>query len=149
MMQESGDQIFTDMALLPTEQSGRLLIFAMRRIAVGGLHDAHATHAIFAHFGLVYRRPLILIRAMMAEIARASHQTIKIAPCCCPRLTTDEANLLHAIEHAEASTRDSNETLTRLMGTPNCLGVLTTAQAVAQAFHDLGRPLQLFGNGRA
>lgn len=148
-MQEYGDQVFADMAGLPTDQGGRLLIFAMRRMAVGGLHDAHATHSIFAHFGLGYKRPLILIRAMMAEIARASHQTIKIAPCCCPRITTDEANLLQAIEYAEASPRISNATLARLMGTPDCLGVLTTAQAVAQAFHDLGRPLRLFGHGRA
>ena len=144
-MHDSAEQIFADIAAHPTHQNGRLLVFAIRRMAVGGLHDAHATHAVLAHFGLGYRRPLILMRAMMAEIARASQQTIKIAPCCCLRMTGDEAALLQVIEQACGNPHGAHAMLQQLMGTDACLGVLTTAQAVAQAFHDLGRPLALFG----
>jgi hypothetical protein len=129
---------------LPYGRSDRMLLFAIRRIAVDGLNDAHAAHAIFAHFGLGYRRPLVLIRALMAEIARASRQIVMVAPCCCQRMTRHEAALLDAIETGLHDSRRANELLGELMGTEHTLGVLTTAQAVAQSFFDLGKPLSLY-----
>ena len=42
-------------------------------------------------FGRSYRRPLVLMRAMMLELARASSRKILVAPCCCARMTADEA----------------------------------------------------------
>ncbi|RJF94151.1 hypothetical protein D3876_01280 [Sphingomonas cavernae] len=115
-------------------------------MAVAGLDDAHAAHAVFAHFGMSYRRPLVLIRAMMAEIARASQQIVKVAPCCCLRMTPDEATLLKTVEQAADQPRRAHTLLGDLMGTADCLGVLTTAQAVGQAFADLGKPLALFAS---
>lgn len=143
-MAQPADLNYADAPSIPDLRTGRLLLFAMRRMAVAGLDDAHAAHAIFAHFGISYRRPLILIRAMMAEIARASKQTVKVAPCCCLRMTADEAVLLSTVEHAQSHPRRAHTLLSDLMGTPDCLGVLTTAQAVGQAFTDLGKPLALF-----
>lgn len=143
-MYHAADRSFADAKPMPDHRTARLLLFAVRRMAVAGLNDAHAAHAILSHFGVSYRRPLILIRAMMAEIARASHQTIKVAPCCCLRMTGDEATLLNAVDHAIDDPRRSHSLLADLMGTPDCLGVLTTAQAVSQAFQDLGKPLALF-----
>ena len=129
---------------LPPNRSGRILLFTIRRMALFGLNDAHATHAVFAHFGLSYRRPLILIRALMAEIARASTRTVTVAPCCCIRMTRDEARLIEAIEGSLRREGVSNRALGRLMDTAATLGVLTTAQAVAQCFFDLGQPLSLY-----
>lgn len=143
-MQHAADPNFADAPAMPVYRTGRLLLFAVRRMAVAGLNDAHAAHAIFNHFGIGYRRPLVLIRALMAEISRASQQTVKVAPCCCLRMTGDEAKLLKAVEQVAAAPRQSHALLAELMGTEDCLGVLTTAQAVAQAFLDLGKPLALF-----
>lgn len=127
----------------------RTLVFALRRIAVGGLNDAHAATAMLGQFGLGYRRPLILLRAMMAEMARVATRTVKVAPSCCARLTADEGNLMRAIELADGEPRAAHMLLTETLGTADCLGVLTTAQAVAQSFLDLGKPLALFGDRAA
>lgn len=143
-MQESADLNYADAPPVPDLRTGRVLLFVIRRMAAAGLDDAHAAHAVLAHFGMSYRRPLVLIRAMMAEIARASQQTVKVAPCCCLRMTGDEAMLLKTVEQAGEHPRKAHALLTGLMGTADCLGVLTTAQAVSQAFADLGKPLALF-----
>ena len=125
----------------PASPYRRLLLFAIRRMAVGGIADAHAAHAIFTGFGLGYRRPLILLRALMAEVSRVSAVQIKVAPCCCPRMTTDEAMLLDLIGQAPASPADVHHALGDLLHVRACLGVLASAEAVANAFSDLGMPL--------
>ncbi|MGV3480677.1 MAG: DUF6628 family protein [Sphingobium sp.] len=144
MSDHNADDLSAPTRPLPGGRSDRILLFAVRRIAVHGLDDAHAAHAIFAHFGLGYRRPLVLIRAMMAEIARASVLTVMVAPCCCTRMTKHEAVLLSAIEAGLDDAPRANAMLGELMGTHDTLGVLTTAQAVAQSFFDLGKPLSLY-----
>ena len=131
--------------LLPHAAPGcahrRLLVFAMRRMAAGGLHDAHATNAFFTHFGLSFRRPLVLLRALMAEVSRISHERITVAPCCCPRLTAAEAMLIGVVADANDRPREAHGRLCALLGVPNALGALGSAQAVALAFSDCGRPL--------
>lgn len=122
----------------------RTLVFAMRRIALHGLNDAHAANAMLGQFGLGYRRPLILLRAMMLEIARAAARTITLAPYCCARLTADEANVMRALELAEHEAQAAHAMLAETLGTDDCLGAVTTAQALAQACLDLGKPLALF-----
>ncbi|MBB5686940.1 DUF6628 family protein [Sphingobium boeckii] len=125
-------------------RTARMLVFAIRRMATFGLNDAHAAHAALTHFGLSYRRPLILTRTMMSEIARASKQTVMVAPCCCARITKDEATLLSALGCANSDTPHAHFLLSDLMGTPDCLGAVTTAQALSQACADLGKPLEMF-----
>ncbi len=125
----------------PACRNRRLLLFAIRRIASSGLNDAHAAHAFFVAFGRSFRRPLVLLRALMAELSRVSQAKLLIAPCCCPRLTEAEATLLAVIAASNDRPRDAHDRLARLLEVRNCLGALGSAQAVASAFQDCGRPL--------
>jgi hypothetical protein len=126
---------------LPIEEPQRLLLFAMRRMAAGGLADAHAANALLTGFGLSFRRPLVLLRALMAEVSRVSKNRILVAPCCCPRMTGSEAVLLATVSDARADPRGAHDRLVVMLGVVDCLGAIGSAQAVAQAFEDLGRPL--------
>ena len=126
----------------PEENDRRLLLFAIRRVAAGGLNDAHVANAFMANFGLAYRRPLILLRALMAELSRVSERKIMVAPCCCPRMTTAEAAVLASVSHGIDNPRGAHDLLRDTLGVDNCLGALSSAQALGQAFADLGRPLR-------
>jgi len=125
----------------PASPYRRLLLFAIRRMAAGGIADAHAAHAIFTGFGLGYRRPLVLLRALMAELSRVSTAKLTVAPCCCPRMTRDEAMLLDLIAEAPFQPDQVHAAMTGLLHVRSCLGALTSAEAVAAAFTDLGMPL--------
>jgi hypothetical protein len=124
------------------EDNSRLLLFAIRRVASGGLNDAHAANALLSAFGLAYRRPLVLLRAMMAELSRVSARKILVAPCCCPRMTAAESSLLEAVSSAVDDAFGAHRLLCAMLGKDNCLGALSSAQALGQAFADLGRPLR-------
>ena len=125
----------------PASPYRRLLLFAIRRMAAGGIADAHAAHAIFTGFGLGYRRPLVLLRALMAELSRVSSAQLKVAPCCCPRMTSDEAMLVDLIAEAPSRPSEVHQALRDLLHVTACLGALSSAEAVAIAFADLGMPL--------
>ena len=125
----------------PTNPYARLLLFGIRRMAAGGIGDAHAAHSFFIGFGLGYRRPLVLLRAFMSEVARLATVKLLVAPCCCPRMSDAEAILLDAITDACANPRGAHEALTNLLHVRECLGLVTSAQAVAQSFTDLCMPL--------
>ncbi|ATE63200.1 DUF6628 family protein [Rhizorhabdus dicambivorans] len=127
----------------PDESGARLLLLSVRRIGVGGLNDAHAASQMIGAFGLGFRRPLVLVRALMAELARASSRSIMIAPSCCCRMTMAEAMLVRAVAGANSDPRAAHDRLCRLCGIETAIGVLSSAQAVAQAFADLGRPVEI------
>ena len=55
---------------IPGGYGNRLFLFVMRRMATAGVNDAHAANAMLGAFGRSYRRPLVLMRAMMLELAR-------------------------------------------------------------------------------
>jgi hypothetical protein len=110
-------------------------------MAVGSINDAHAAHAIFTGFGLSYRRPLMLLRALMAEVSHVANATLRVAHCCCPRMTGDEAILLDSIAEAARRPVQSHERLCGLLQVPTCPSVLASGEAVAVAFTDLGMPL--------
>lgn len=129
---------------VPEGQSHRLFLYALRRMAAGGVNDAHAANALLGSFGKSYRRPLVLMRAMMLEIARASSRKIIVAPCCCARMTTDEAALILAAGDALDDLQGAHRRVSGLMGVDNALGAFTCIQAVAQSFADLGRPLAIY-----
>lgn len=122
----------------------RLFLFTLRRMASAGVDDAHAANALLGHFGKSYRRPLILMRAMMLELSRVSNRRISVAACCCTRITPDEARLLEAVATAQVTPHAAYENLSAVLDTPVALGALTCAQAVAQSFADLGRPIALY-----
>lgn len=125
----------------PDRSGTRLLLLTVRRMGVGGLNDAHAASMLIGSFGLSFRRPLILVRALMAEVARASQRTIMIAPSCCCRMTDAESILLDAVAASLDTPGSAHRAFCRLLGVDTAIGVLSSAQAVAQAFADLGRPL--------
>jgi hypothetical protein len=130
---------------IPTGYGNRLFLFVLRRMASAGVNDAHAANAMLGAFGRSYRRPLVLMRAMMLELARASSRRILVAPCCCARMTADEALVMQAAGDALRDPSAAYEAVRALMGNDHALGALTCLQAVAQAHGDLGRPLQLYG----
>lgn len=119
----------------------RLLLFGVRRIAAGGLNDAFAVNALLGGFGIHFRRPLVLLRALMAEVSRVSTKKLLVAPCCCGRMTDDEAALLTAIGCANVAPHGAAMILAELLDIRSALGVLTSAQAVEACFADLGMPL--------
>ncbi|AEG48358.1 hypothetical protein Sphch_0663 [Sphingobium chlorophenolicum L-1] len=132
---------------LPGGYGNRLFLYVIRRMATAGVNDAHAANAMLGAFGRSYRRPLVLMRAMMLELARTSSRKILIAPCCCSRMTTDEALMMQAVGTALRSPRAAYDDVAALLGNDHALGALTCLQAVAQAHNDLGRPLDLYAAG--
>ncbi|MFW2829930.1 DUF6628 family protein [Sphingomonas sp. ID0503] len=125
----------------PMGRADAVLLFAIRRMALEGLNDAHASNALIGLFGMSYRRPQILLRALMTELARASAQTIHVAPCCCMRMTEAEAKLMRIIAISPADVRAAHTEMASVLGTFDCLGAVTSAQALGQAYTDLGKPL--------
>lgn len=125
----------------PMQANTRLLLYAFRRMGAHGLHDAAAANAMLGMFGLSYRRPLIMLRAFMAESARGAEKTITIAACCCARMTLDEALLIEAVATAITDPKNATFLLRQSMGSNHIVGALMAAQAVNVAFADLGRHL--------
>jgi hypothetical protein len=135
----------TAMALLPhplpTCPNARVALFAMRRMGAQGLADARAAHLLFTAFGQNFRRPLILLRALMADLAGASAGTIAIAPCCCARMTPAESAMLTILARIETAPDVARYLMADLLGIRRIDGVLASAAAVAMAFADEGRPV--------
>ena len=126
---------------MPDNPNSRLLLFAFRRMGAHGLNDAHAAHALLQAFGQDFRRPLLFLRTMMADLAHSAACPITIAPCCCMRMTASEATILKIIERVETAPDSARLLLGDLIGLRRPDGVLASITAVAQAFADAGRPL--------
>ncbi len=126
---------------LPTCPNARIVLFAIRRMGAHGLNDARAGHTLFTAFNQDFRRPLVLLRAMMADLAGAAAGPIAIAPCCCARMTAAEAALLTVIARVETTPESARYLLSDLLGVRRVDGVLASAAAVAMAFADAGRPV--------
>ncbi len=131
----------------PTEKVARTILVAIRRLAAGGLNDAHATNILMGDFGMAYRRPLMFLRVLMGEVSRIAERQIPIAPCCCPRMTEGEASFLMIIDSARDHPEHARTALARMAGTLNCLAAVSVAQALADALDDIGHPLRLPQNG--
>ena len=125
----------------PLCSNRRLLLHAVRRMGGHGLHDAFAVQTLMGSFGMAYRRPLMVLRALMAEMARVSERSILLMPCCCHRMTADEAMMVAIIAESLADPVETHAGLCTLLDVGQALGCLTSAQALGQAFADLGRPL--------
>jgi hypothetical protein len=130
----------------PTERVARTILIAIRRLAAGGLSDAHATNILIGDFGLAYRRPLMFLRVLIGEVSRMAQLQIQIAPCCCPRMTEGEALFLVIINCARDQPGTARAALARMAGTLDCLPAISVAQALADALDDIGHPLILAEN---
>jgi hypothetical protein len=125
----------------PMVGTNQLLLYVIRRMGAHGLHDDAAANALLGVFGINYRRPMIMLRALMAETARGADKKILIAACCCARMTMDEARLIEAITTSLDDPRGASLLLRQAMGCDQDVGALSAAQAVCMAFEDLGRRL--------
>ncbi|QKS00770.1 hypothetical protein F9288_14920 [Sphingomonas sp. CL5.1] len=126
---------------LPSCPNARVLLFAIRRMGAHGLADARAAHAMFTLFREGFRRPLTLLRALMADLAGNAALPIAIAPCCCARMTVAESALLTTIARVETAPETAALLLGDLLGIRRPDGVLASIAAVSAAFADEGRPI--------
>ncbi len=126
--------------LQPHDAGSRLLLFGVRQMGMHGLHDACAAHAFLVAFGRGFRRPLVLLRTLMNEMARISERPIPIAPWCCPRMTRTEATLLAVLAAVGERPEAAGLLLADMLGVREASGVLMTASALATAFADMGLP---------
>lgn len=126
---------------LPDDANTRLALVAVRRMGAHGLHDARAAHLIFSAFGQAFRRPLVLLRVLVADLAANARGTIAVAPCCCARMTAAEAALLAVLARVEGEPEAARLLMTDLLGNRAIGGPLAAAAAVAGAFADAGRPI--------
>lgn len=99
---------------LPDRPVARIQLIAIRRMAAHGLHDAQASLLMLRWFGLDYRRKLVLLRALIHELAQISRRTIQLAPCCAGRMTADEALLIRVLEQVGADPADAASAMTEL-----------------------------------
>lgn len=125
----------------PTVGDERLLLFIVRRLAAHGIDDAHAANAMLCSFGMSYRHPLLLLRAFMMEIARASRRSITVAPCCATRMTLDEGRIMAALTEGGSNHKSAARHLRHVTAEAGIFPALSAAMALSDAFNDLGRPL--------
>lgn len=126
---------------LPACGNARVALFAIRRMGAHGLADACAAHVLFTMFGEGFRRPLVLMHALMSDLAGTAAGPIAIAPCCCVRMTAAEAALLATLARVETRPDSAGLLLSDLLGVRRADGVLASVAALAIAFADEGRPI--------
>jgi hypothetical protein len=126
----------------PEAPGARLLLFGIRQIGAGGLSDAATAHAFVTAFGKGFRRPLLLLRTLMAEMSVAASGPIQIAPWCCLRMTPNEGALLDLLAASMSDPGRARVLLADLLGARQVDGILATAAALAGSFADLGLPLE-------
>lgn len=126
---------------LPETMAARILLLAIRRMGAHGLDDAVAANTFLSAFGRGFRRPLLLARAFMAELAATATTTIPIAPCCCGRMTWAEEALITAIGHAERRPDTARLLLADVMAQRRADAIAATAAALSGAFADAGLPI--------
>jgi hypothetical protein len=125
----------------PTARVARTILLAIRRLATGGLSDAHAASLFIGTFGMDYRRPLIFLRVLLGEISRVAQRPIKIAPCCCSRMTEGEAMFLFIVDQGRARPDEARRRIAKVTASLDCLPALSVAQALADALDDIGHPM--------
>ena len=86
---------------LPANPMERTVLVMLRRMAIHGLRDARASQLALTTFGARFDQVLALSRCLLHETATASKSTIRIATCCTPRMTRDEALMMDVILHGD------------------------------------------------
>lgn len=124
---------------LPEDDNSRLFLLSVRRLGAHGLGDAHIANHFISAFGPSFRRPLIVMRVMMSELAATASTPITIAPCCCNRMTASEATLVEIMRRLDHQPMVAHALLADLLGNRRVDGVLATMALVGSAFADAGR----------
>ena len=118
---------------LPDGRVERSILFAVRRMAAGGVHDVNAAWLMLDLFSTGFRRPLVLLRTFMLELAHASQGPIRFAPCCAPRMTGDEGLILHVLRTSADDLPSAEEMLMLLTGNANVFEPLSAAAVFGRA----------------
>lgn len=121
---------------VPRDPRPHLALQVIRRMGAHGIKDAGAAQAMMAAFGIGWRKPWLLAQTMMLDLSRAATHPITIAPCCCGRMTTDEAQLLRVIACASSDPDRALHLLADMAGARDMHGLLATITAFAEAFFE-------------
>lgn len=127
---------------VPEAPAARILLYAFRRMAGHGLHDAQAGQAMLAAFGGRFQRPLIALRALVADLSANAAGPIRIAPCCCGRMTAAEAALLTALARTDSNPGSAHLLIADMAGLREAEALFATAALVAGAWADMGHPIE-------
>ncbi len=128
---------------LPYEQTQRIVLRCLRRMAEHGVRDAQASLWVFEQFGIHYRRPLVLLRAFVIELAQVSQRRIQIAPCCAMRMTLDEGRIVEILAAAGQDPASAQRHLRLLTEAENPTSPLSLAVAFNDTLAALGKPMEL------
>ena len=109
---------------LPASRHETLGLVLMRRLASHGLEDARATMLALDAAGGDFRKLLVLVRALVLELARTSQRKIVLAPCCAAGMTQDEGLLIAMIGGAGLDVHGA------LTDDARCPAAMTTAHAL-------------------
>lgn len=126
---------------LPDGRTERILLVMLRRMAAHGIRDASAAWLALDNFGVQFRRPLVLMRSLMVELAQCSHRTIRIAPCCAMQMTRDEGLLMEALNAGGNHASRAGPALCALSGGPDICETLSLTSALNAALADMGKPM--------
>lgn len=121
---------------LPDDGTERIVLIALRRMAAHGIRDASAAWLMLDRFGARFRRPLVLLRAFMVELAQSSQRAIKIAPCCAMRMTEDEGLILSVLRQARSDLPGAEQALAKLAATPCVCEPLSAAAVFSRAVEE-------------
>lgn len=124
-MPRSNDSTALDFPL-PARRHQTLGLVLIRRLAAHGLHDARATMLALDAAGSDFRKLLVLVRALVVDLARTSQRRILLAPCCAAGMTCDEGLLIALISGAGL---DVHGVLT---DDAQCPAAMTTAHALGK-----------------
>ncbi len=127
----------------PAAHWPRVMLFVIRRMAAHGLYDASASLLMIRELGLHFRKPLLLLRALMLDISQVARAPVTVAPCCALRMTAQEADLLTALAVADRDPALAEECLHRLITGAPTASLLATLRMAARALAEAGRPLDL------
>lgn len=126
---------------LPDGRIERSVLFAVRRMAAHGVRDVSAAWLILDLFSTNFRRPLVLLRAFMLELAHAAAGPIRVAPCCTPRMTEHEGLIMLALFAAANDMASAGDALTQLTGNTRVFEPLSAAAVFGRAIGE-GLPMK-------
>lgn len=118
---------------LPDGRIERSVLFAVRRMATHGVRDVSAAWLMLDLFSTGFRRPLVLLRAFMLELSHAATASIRMAPCCAPRMTEHEGLILLALFHASRDMACAEDALVQLTGSAQVFEPLSAAAVFGRA----------------
>ena len=124
---------------LPDDRIERSVLFAVRRMAAHGVRDVSAAWLILDLFSTGFRRPLVLLRAFMLELAHTATAPIRVAPCCAPRMTEHEGLIMLTLFGASEDMATAGDALTRLTGNAQMFEPLSAAVVFGRAIGEHAR----------